>query len=851
MITRIPLAGRPTELYSLPGFAEAEGFDLDAVPYSGKILMESLLRHAEPGTAAALGRAWARGEDAEAEMAFRPVRVVMQDYTAVPLLVDVAALRDRVTPPSRVDFAVPVHVVVDHSVRADVTGRPDAALLNEAAAVRRGAERYGFLKWASQAFQGLKVVPPGRGIVHQVNLERLATVVSVGPDGVAFPDTLVGTDSHTTMANGLGILGWGVGGLEAESVIMGLPQTMRVPRIVGVRLGGRVRAGVSAADIALTLTQRLRASDVGGAIAEFSGPALDTLTAPDRCTIANMAPEYGATAAYFPVDGNTLEYLRATGRSDEAIQRVADYCAHQRLLRTTEPVFRRVIEFDLSEVRPCLAGPNRPDERIALGELPKSFSQLRQTIRRGANGLRDGDVVIASLTSCTNTSNPRSMLAAGLLARNAVERGLRVPGHVKTSLSPGSRAVTAYLEAAGLLTDLEALGFHVAGYGCMTCNGGSGKLAPDIAADIDEAGLEVCAVLSGNRNFANRVHPQVRAGYLASPALVVALALAGNARADLEVDPLGMGSHGQPVLLHEIWPSDEEIAAFASAHISSEIFTAPLEATEDWQRIETPAGERYPWNARSTYLRPPPYLDGRLLTDLDGARVLVALGDDVSTDHISPVSPIPPESPAGRWLRERGVEELDSYGSRRGNHEVMARGAFANPRLRNHLLAEGDGRGETLHLPSGERVPIHEAARRYRENGTPLIVLAGRNYGTGSSRDWAAKGPWLLGVRAVLAQSFERIHRVNLCAMGILPLLLPDGRSWAELGLTGHEEFALHGLNRLRETGAVEVHAGGGLTLTARADVHSEGEWTVLLAGGSLPHLLNLLNHPIGTELSA
>jgi aconitate hydratase len=829
-----------TDLYSLPAFAAAEGIDLDAVPYSGRILLEQLLRSDETETAARIARCWADGQDADAEIVFRPGRVVMQDYTAVPLLVDVAALRDGVEHPEAVDFALPVHVVVDHSVRAEVTGRPDAAQLNEALEFRRGAERYAFLKWAERTFTGLGVTPPGSGIVHQVNLEQLATVVSVGPDGIAVPDTVIGTDSHTTMAGGLGVLGWGVGGLEAEATMLGLPLTMRVPPIVAVRVHGRMRAGVSATDVALTLTWLLRAEDVRGAIVEFTGPGLAQLGAPDRCTIANMAPEYGATTAFFPVDEATLGYLRDTGRSEAAVRLVADYCGRQRLFRTKEPRFSRSIDFDLSAVSPSLAGPSRPDEHLPLDGLPDSFAALRPEIRSGASGLRDGDVVIASITSCTNTSNPKAMLAAGLLARNAAERGLRVPGHVKTSLSPGSRAVTGYLEDSGLLADLETLGFHVAGYGCMTCNGGSGPLPEPVARDIDESGLDVCAVLSGNRNYTNRVHPQVRAGYLASPALVVALALAGHVRGDLTTEPIGTDTEGRPVHLAEIWPDDAEIATLEKRHVRPELFVSPLAPSNAWDEIEPCQGTTYQWDSESSYLQPPPYLVGRATTDLEGARVLMALGDDVSTDHISPVSPIPPDSVAGRWLAERGVRDLDSYGSRRGNHEVMARCTFSNPRLRNHLLPEDESGGDTLHLPTSERLPVFEAARRYREADTPLIVLAGRSYGSGSSRDWAAKGPWLLGVRAVLAQSFERIHRANLCAVGILPLLLPDGRSWLDLGLTGREEYTLAGLDAVRETGRVEVRAGG-IRLTATADVRSAGEWDILLAGGTLPYLAHQL----------
>ncbi|TWG01841.1 aconitate hydratase AcnA [Streptomyces brevispora] len=823
----------------LPGFAEDHGFDLGALPYTGRVLLESLLRSGDPERAAVLGKRLAAGEEPGLEMEFRPARILVQDYTGIPLLVDLAALRDRVAVPGRVNPALPIDVVVDHSVQTDWAGRPDALGLNEALEMSRNQERYAFLKWAEGAFHGLRVIPPGRGIVHQVNLERLATVVAEGADGTLFPDTVIGTDSHTTMVNGLGVLGWGVGGLEAEAQMLGLAQPLRVPAIVGVRLTGAVSPGTSPTDVVLGLTKRLREENVRALMLEFTGPGVAALSAPDRCTIANMAPEYGAMSAFFPVDEETLDYLRRTGRTEAAIARVRDYCRTQRLLRDgPEPVFGRTIDFDLGRVGPSLAGPSRPDQRISLGELPSSFEALLSGEVRGEAGILDGDLVIAAITSCTSTSNPKAMLAAGLLARRAVERGLNVPAHVKTSLSPGSRAVTRYLEDSGLLPDLEKLGFHVAGYGCMTCNGGSGPLNPGVGEAVDRAGLTVAAVLSGNRNFESRVHSQVRAGYLASPALVVALALAGTVRADLENEPLGTDPGGAPVYLRDLWPHSGELQQLEDEFITPEVFAQDEAPGAAWQAITASDGEVFAWDESSTYIRPPVYVDpAPALASMTGARALLALGDDISTDHISPVGAIPAGSPAGRHLAEREVRDFNSYGSRRGNHEVMARGAFSNPRLRNHLVGEGDSGGTTLHLPSGERLPVFEAAERYAADGTPLVVLAGHSYGMGSSRDWAAKGPWLLGVRAVLAESFERIHRANLCAMGILPLLLPQG--WAALGLTGHEKFALD-LDRMRETGEVRVTAGG-KDFTVRTDVPSAGEWDVLLAGGTLPFLLQRL----------
>ncbi len=829
----------------LPGFADQAGIDLGAVPYCGRVLAESLLRTGADEDAALLLRRLAEGSAPDLEMAFRPARILVQDYTGIPLLVDLAALRDQVPDPRRVRLGLPVDVVVDHSVQTDWAGTPDAQARNEAKELTRNRERYSFLKWAEAAFEGLRVIPPGRGIVHQINLEQLATVVAAGADGALFPDTAIGTDSHTTMVNGLGVLGWGVGGLEAEALMLGLAHPIRIPRVVGVRLTGTLPAGTTAADVALTLTRRLRQENVRGLMLEFTGPGVDALSVADRCSIANMAPEYGAMTAFFPVDEAVLGYLRDTGRDAAQVRLVERYCREQRLLREAgEPRFGQVIEFDLAAVRPSLAGPSRPDQHLSLAELPASLDAVLPGEPRAAGAHRDGDIALAAITSCTHTSNPRAMLAAGLLARRAVERGLTVPPHVKTSLSPGSRAVTRYLARSGLLTDLEKLGFHVAGYGCMTCNGGSGPLHQGIADAIEHDGVTACAVLSGNRNFEARVHAQVRAAYLGSPALVVALALVGNVRIDLGTEPLGSGADGRPVHLADLWPTTEELAAAEREFVTGADFAEADGPGGRWADLDAPGGEVFAWDEESTYIRPPAYVGAAdpLPAELRGARVLVSLGDNVSTDHISPVGAIPADSPAGRYLRARGVADFNSYGSRRGNHEVMARATFSNQRLRNHLAPDSAG-GTTLHLPSARRLPVFEAAERYARTGTPLIVLAGKNYGTGSSRDWAAKGPRLLGVRAVLAESYERIHRANLCAMGILPLLLPDGASWASLGLTGHEEFDL-ALDEAATTGQVPVRAGAA-AFTARADVRSAGEWEVLRSGGTLPYLLARLEEEV------
>jgi aconitate hydratase len=858
-IETIVVKGQSVRIFSIPLLAKQAGVSLDAVPFVGRILIEALLRNDRQAAAVTLAQRLASGEDAQMEMRFLPARVLVQDYTGVPLLVDLAAIRDAVRErggaAAQVNPAIPVQLVVDHSVQVDQAGTATAQIQNELLEQDRNQERYAFLQWASQAFANLEVIPPGQGIVHQVNLERLATLVTLQIEAdtpLAFPDTVIGTDSHTTMANGLGVLGWGVGGLEAESAMLGLAQPIAIPKIIGLRLSGRIQLGVTAADVVLALTQFLRTCDVGGQIIEFTGVGVDRLSAPDRCTISNMAPEYGAMAAFFPVDAETLRYLKQTGRSEDRLSLVKTYCQHQQLLRHAgdlEPQFSSVIEFDLSCVEVSLAGPSYPHQHLSLSNLAASFEQLSRNCRlTNQSSIQDGDIVIAAITSCTNTSNPSAMIAAGLLAQRAVEKGLKVPTHVKTSLAPGSRAVTHYLKAAGLLPALEALGFYVVGYGCTTCNGGSGTLAPDISAAIVSQNLAVCAVLSGNRNFTGRIHAQVQAAYLSSPAMVVALALVGHVRCNLETEPVGIDLNGDPVFLTDLYPKEREIEDLEAQYVNPECFE--LEPTSgDWQAATTTSGTCYNWQSRSTYIRRPPYLNQPLCTDEDtifGARALVVLTDDVSTDHISPVGAIPPQSPAGQYLIDLGIAptDLNSYGARRGNHEVMARGTFANPRLCNQMIPNVEG-GYTLHLPTGDCLSIFDAASRYADTTTPLLILAGKRYGLGSSRDWAAKGPWLLGVRAVIAESFERIHHANLCAMGILPLLFPVGHNCSLLGIDGRETFILEGLNSMRTCSSLQVRArrndGSEIAFIAKVDLHSSGEWEMLLQGGMLPYLLRNL----------
>jgi len=803
------------------------GLDLDRTPFTLKILLENVLRHTgrgivRPDDVRALV-AWRPGTEVTAEVPFMPARVILQDFTGVPAVVDLAAMRDAMAAlggdPRRVNPLVPADLVIDHSVQVDQFGTPSAFAFNVEREYERNGERYQLLRWAQSAFQDLRVVPPGTGIVHQVNLEYLATVVARRTDAdgeVAFPDTLVGTDSHTTMINGLGVLGYGVGGIEAEAVLLGQPLYQPMPRIVGVRLHGRMPTGTTATDLVLVVTQMLRTYGVVGAFVEFAGDGLASLALADRATIANMSPEFGATTTLFPIDDETLAYLRLTGRPDSLVNLVERYARTQGLWREpgAEPQFDATLELDLASVEPSVAGPRRPQDRVALPDLPQNFRSSFPAAAGGAEAtlevggrasvIRSGSVAIAAITSCTNTSNPTVMVGAGLLARNAVARGLAVAPTVKTSLAPGSRAVTGYLEAAGLMAPLEALGFALAGYGCTTCIGNSGPLDEPIARAVEQNDLVVAAVLSGNRNFEGRIHPLVRASYLASPPLVVAFALAGRVDIDLAHEPLGVDRDGRPVFLADIWPSADEIRRVIGEAIDPELFTRTyavvFQGDERWRALAVPAGDRYAWDGASTYVAMPPFFEHlsaepAAIRDIEGARVLALLGDSVTTDHISPAGSIATSSPAGQWLQANGVppSEFNSYGARRGHHEVMMRGTFANIRLRNQL-AEGREGPYTTHLPDGEPAFIYDAAMRYRADGVPLLLIAGREYGSGSSRDWAAKGTLLLGVRAVIAESYERIHRSNLVGMGVLPLEFLPGESAASLGLSGRESYTIRGL---------------------------------------------------------
>ncbi len=863
----------PVVYYGLAALEEAGLVELARLPYSMRILLESLLRNLDGFVVTEQHlrslAAWAPGARAETEIPFLPGRVLLQDFTGVPAIVDLAAMRSAMVrlggDPERINPVVPVDLVIDHSVQVDAYGSRDALERNIAIEFERNRERYEFLRWGQMAFQQFRVVPPASGIVHQVNLEHLATVVqtrSHNGETVAFPDTLVGTDSHTTMVNGLGVLGWGVGGIEAEAVMLNQPIAMLIPEVVGVRLTGQLAEGVTATDLVLVVTELLRRHGVVGKFVEFFGPGLDQLTLPDRATVANMAPEYGATIGFFPVDAETIRYLRVTGRDAGLVER---YCRAQGLFRAPEapePTFSETLVLDMATVEPSIAGPRRPHDRVPLRQAKAAFRQaLRETygvsaadeeLDAGAGSvgarldglqaaIRHGSVVIAAISSCTNTSSPTGMLMAGLLASKAVARGLNVPPWVKTSLAPGSRVVTRYLERAGLLPYLEALRFHVVGYGCTTCIGNSGPIAESISQAVQEGKLVVAAVLSGNRNFEGRVSPLTRANYLASPALVVAYALAGTVDIDLANEPLAHDPNGTPVYLRDLWPTREEVARAAADAVAPELFGQEygrvFEGSEAWLNIPVAEGTLYRWDEASTYIKEPPFFtaltaEPQPVAPILGARVLALLGDSVTTDHISPAGSIPVSSPAGQYLLGLGISKADfnSYGARRGNHEVMMRGTFANIRLRN-LLAPGTEGGVTIHIPSGEQTTIFEAAMRYRQEGTPVIVIAGREYGSGSSRDWAAKGPYLLGVRAVIAQSFERIHRANLVGMGILPLEFAAGQSWQTLGLTGHEQYDIDLPARLEPRQPIQVTATDGagkviaFTTTSRIDAPVEVQY--------------------------
>ncbi len=878
-------------VYRLDALASQLGVDLSKFPFSVRVLLEAALRQCDDyqvtrDDVKRLARWQATGIE-PVELPFKPARVILQDFTGVPCVVDLAAMREAVQrmggDPARINPLVPVDLVIDHSVQVDLFGSSAALEKNAEIEFQRNKERYEFLRWGQKAFSNFRVVPPATGIVHQVNLEYLAGVTLTrreGDETVAFPDTLVGTDSHTTMINGLGVVGWGVGGIEAEAVMLGQPLYLLTPQVVGFKLTGRLRDGVTATDLVLTVTQMLRKKGVVDKFVEFYGPGLSAMTLPDRATIANMAPEYGATIGYFPVDAETLRYLERTNRS-EAARLTEAYCKVQGLFRaddTADPSFTDTLELDLSSVEASLAGPKRPQDRVALRDMKSSFrkgltapvkergyglaeADLERTATVESNGLSEkighGAVVIAAITSCTNTSNPSVMLGAGLLARKAVAKGLRVAPHVKTSMAPGSKVVTEYLKSSGTLTDLEALGFHVVGYGCTSCIGNSGPLPEAVARAVDSGKLVAAAVLSGNRNFEGRVNPLTRANYLASPPLVVAYALAGRVDVDFERDPLGTGSDGRPVYLRDIWPTQAEIAETTATSLEPGMFATSYANVFDgnprWNAIPVAGGERYEWDAESTYIHEPPFFSGLAreltpLTDVTGARCLVMVGDSVTTDHISPAGDIALASPAGKWLMERGIEKRDfnSYGSRRGHDQVMVRGTFANIRLKN-LLVPGSEGNVTVHFPSSEQMAIYDASARYREASTPLVVLAGKEYGSGSSRDWAAKGTLMLGVRAVLAESYERIHRSNLVGMGVLPLVYDAGQSADSLGLTGRETFDISGLTgELKPRQRMKVRArredGSVLEFTALARLDTPVDVDYYRNGGILQTVLrNLL----------
>ena len=875
--TQLRAAGRTFQIFRLDAL-ERRGLSVSRLPYSLRILLENLLRREDGRSVRAdeiekLAR-WDPKKTPDDEIAFMPARVLMQDFTGVPAVVDLAAMRDAMQgmggDPTTVNPLLPAELVIDHSVIVDEFGTSTAFQANADLEFQRNRERYALLRWAQQTFRGFRVVPPDTGIVHQVNLEYLARVVFTSEDREpqAYPDTLVGTDSHTTMINGLGVLGWGVGGIEAEAAMLGQPVSMLIPQVVGFRLTGKLAEGATATDLVLTVTEMLRKKGVVGKFVEFYGPGIATLPVADRATIGNMAPEYGATVGIFPVDQETLRYLEFTGRPKEQVQLVEAYMKEQGLFHSStspEPAYSDTLALDLSTVEPSLAGPRRPQDRVALRDVPRNFQLVLPTLVKptspiappsdvrnhweaeggqpfggstavaapprthvdltidGTNcKLRHGSVVIAAITSCTNTSNPSVMLAAGLVAKKAVERGLTSQPWVKTSLAPGSKVVTDYLQQAGLMRYLEQLRFHLVGYGCTTCIGNSGPLPEPVSAAVAEGELVVCAVLSGNRNFEGRIQQEVRANYLASPPLVVAYALAGRIDLDLQTDPLGTGKDGKPVYLRDIWPSAKEVDDLIRSSIKSAMFHKEygevFAGDARWRDLPVPAGDRFAWEPESTYIRRAPYFDGMPktpgpITDIRDGRILCLLADSITTDHISPAGSIRKTSPAGRYLVERGVEPKDfnSYGSRRGNHEVMVRGTFANVRLKN-LLAPGTEGPVTLHLPDGEQMTIYEASVKYQADRVPLLVIAGKEYGAGSSRDWAAKGPRLLGVRAVIAQSYERIHRSNLVGMGILPLQFLPGATPETLRLTGKETFDLTGLAGLLTEG---FPRGKELTVTA------------------------------------
>jgi aconitate hydratase len=887
--------------YLIYSLAEAEKnglIGISALPYSMKVMLENLLRFEDGRTvtkADIMGFVdWlsAKGK-VDKEIGFRPARVLMQDFTGVPAVVDLAAMRDGMTTlggdPSRINPLVPVDLVIDHSVVVDFFGTPQALGQNVAREYEQNGERYNFLKWGQGAFDNFRVVPPGTGICHQVNVEYLAQTVWTAKEKrkdskgktvtveIAYPDTVVGTDSHTTMVNGLGVLGWGVGGIEAEAAMLGQPQSMLLPEVIGFKLLGKLREGITATDLVLTVTQMLRKKGVVGKFVEFFGPGLDNLTLADRSTIANMGPEYGATCGFFPVDKETLAYLDMTGRTSDRVALVEKYTKHQGLFRTKsspDPVFTDTLELELGSVVPSLAGPKRPEGRVSLSDAKAGFisamdieykkaSEIAKRVKvEGRNfDIGHGDVVIAAITSCTNTSNPAVLMAAGLLAQKANAKGLKVKPWIKTSLAPGSQVVSEYLNASGLQAELDKLGFYLVGFGCTTCIGNSGPLPAEISKAINDNGIIASAVLSGNRNFEGRVSPDVQANYLASPPLVVAYALAGSTQIDLSKEPLGMGSDGRPVYLKDIWPSNKEIQSFIEKNVTKKMFKSKyadvFKGDANWQAVEVAGGQTYKWNMSSTYVQNPPYFDGITktptpVTDVVGARILSLLGDKITTDHISPAGSIKVNSPAGRYLQERqvAVPDFNQYGTRRGNHEIMMRGTFANIRIKNFAVKEADGStkegGNAIHHPSGERMFIYDAAMRYQAEGVPLVIFAGVEYGNGSSRDWAAKGTKLLGVRAVIAQSYERIHRSNLVGMGVVPFVFAEeGMSWQKLGLKGDELVSIAGLADAKPKQMMEVSitdAAGKVThvpVICRIDTLDEIEY--VKHGGILHYVLRQL----------
>ena len=876
----LEVEGKNYAYFSLRRAAETLG-DVSRLPFSMKVLLENLLRFEDGETVTrddlqAMAD-WLKERRINREIQYRPARVLMQDFTGVPAVVDLAAMRDAMKQlggdAQKINPLVPVHLIIDHSVMVDEFGNPRAFAKNVEFEYQRNGERYEFLKWGATAFDNFQVVPPGTGICHQVNLEHIAQCVWTGEDSngetVAYPDTLVGTDSHTTMVNGLGVLGWGVGGIEAEAAMLGQPVSMLIPEVVGFRLDGELREGITATDLVLTVTQMLRQKGVVGRFVEFYGPGLANLPLADRATIANMAPEYGATCGFFPIDERTIDYLKLTGRDDSQIALVRTYAKEQGLWRdasTPEPLFTDTLELDMATIEPSLAGPKRPQDRVLLSEVDDSFgrdledvyhktNEPRVTVEGESFDFGNGDVAIAAITSCTNTSNPSVLIAAGLVARKAREKGLTTKPWVKTSLAPGSQVVSDYLNESGLQEDLDALGFDLVGYGCTTCIGNSGPLPEPISKAINDNDLVAVSVLSGNRNFEGRVSPDCRANYLASPPLVVAYALKGTVRSDMVSEPLGMASNGEPVFLKDIWPTNAEVRELIDAHVHSDMFRRRYadvyQGDERWRAIEVTGGDTYSWPPLSTYIQNPPYFTGMTMqaaapTDIEGARPLAIFGDSITTDHISPAGAIKPDSPAGRYLVEHGVSrgEFNSYGSRRGNHEVMMRGTFANIRIRNRMLDNVEG-GFTKYAPTGEIMPIYDAAMLYQRDNRPLVVIAGKEYGTGSSRDWAAKGTVLLGVRAVIAESFERIHRSNLVGMGVLPLQFHEGENAESLGLTGAEKYTISGIASLQPRQDVEVKvtrdSGEEFSFTARCRIDTFNELAYFNAGGILQYVLRRL----------